>query len=460
MDQRATFSPSFSLTQEQINFNFKQHVRDNMKLKLLILLASTFLFNTSVFSFGGGEESVDRSRSIPGVSGDLPVGPTRSPYGRIVRELQSLRQSSPGRVNCNTSLTTSAHALICNCANEAGIERMEGKTAVQRVVFSRAKSTAFPNSIRGVICQNRQFSWTINGFDSQCNRRVPRSAPHLNSPVVNEPVLSQCFTATVEAARLEFEENANGFYAMNYASTNHAAYRGYGNPMPSWVRNCINQGAPRVGSHVFCNAAAGYRNSVPPNGGSSVIVRLFEPIIKLISSNAFALVNETEIINTNSKHKVILDEKVKKLISQKYPGFSMHSFKSFSKPTRELMSGVRDNLPMAMRGDFDGNNIDDLILMGKNGEEQLALAFFFDEKNNIKSYVAHKFENGEIEKPVDIYLVRIPKTKIKFTKGKDRDAFQIEKFGGAAEAFLFNGTKFVRNNPTDGFLFNEQAPDK
>lgn len=430
-----------------------------MKLKLLTIITLTFTLNTTAFSFGDGADGPRRLGN--GSIGDAPQSPDRNGvYGRIVRELQNLREANPGSLNCNTSLTTAAHALVCNCANEAGIERLAGKVAVQRVVFSRAKSTAFPNSIRGVVCQNRQFSWTINGFDGQCNRRIPRSAPHLNSPTIREPVLSQCYAATAEAARLEFQEDPNGFYAMNYASTNHAAYRAYGNPMPRWVRNCISQGAPRVGSHVFCNAAAGYRRSVPQNGGSSVIVYLYESALKYLSNIAHAVVNETEIINTNSKQKLILDEKIKSLLNKKHPDFKPYSFKSFSKPSKKLMSGVRNNLPMAMKGDFDGNKIDDVILFGNENGKDIALAFLFDDKNQISNHVAHEFEKGEITKPIDIYLVRIPKTKIKHSVGKDRDAFQIEKFGGAAQAYHFNGKRFVLNDQDGGFLWNEQAPQK
>ena len=124
------------------------------------------------------------------------------------------------------------------------------------------------------------------------------------------------------------------------------------------------------------------------------------------------------------------------------------------------MTAVRDNLPMALKGDYDGNGTSDIILLGIENEVPVALAFMFDVKGRVKSFVAHKFEKEDKNQPMDFYLVNIPKTKINHKIGKSRDAFQVENFGGIAVPVLFNGKNFVRNNPKNGFLFNEQDPKK
>ena len=419
-----------------------------------IILLSTIIFLSSqfVFAFGGGKRT---PRKTPGFSrtGSAPY----TPYGRILTGLEQLRESNPSSVNCNQTYESTARALICTCANEAGIEKLSGKVAVLRVVFSRAKSTAFPNSIRQVVCQKSQFSYINGGFDRNCNRIVPRKAPYLNSPIVREPMLSQCYMAAAEAAKIEFQERPNDLFFLNYASTNHRAYRAYGSAMPRWVRNCINRGNPREGSHIFCNAAAGYASSSPKNNSSSVIVYFYESVLKFLSNTAHAIINDTKITNTKSKQKLILDEKIKAILKEKYPNFKPYNFKDFTKPSRKLMTGLRNNLPMAIKGNFDGNSADDIILMGTDENKAFAIAFLFNERGMVTSQSVYEFESLEPGKAVDSYLVKIPKSKIQHSVGESRDALQVEKFGGVAVPILFDGKKFVRNNPKTGFLFNEQV---
>jgi len=425
-----------------------------IKSILLPLIVLTFFFSeANAAGLGGGNTS---NRSIPNSGAPNPLAGPLSPYGKVLRGLEELNRQSPGSVNCNQTLDTSARALICSCANEAGVERQPGKVAVQRVVFSRTKSTEFPNSVKGVICQSWQFSWLSWGnraYSQNCVRNPARRANHLNSPTVREPVLSQCYAATAEAARLEYDVNPTTLYATHYASTNPAAYRAYGSSMPQWVRNLIAQGAPRVGAHVFGFSTVGYRQSTPPNGTSSVIVRLFNSILDSLFNSAFAKENETNIINTKSKQKVYFDPRVKKILADNHPNFKMHPFKKYSKFVKELMSGVRKNLPMALEGDFDGVGSKDLILMGTDGKKNVAISILFGAKNKVTSKVINTFSDAEMGKPLDMYVVHIPKKKIKHSSGVSRDAFQIEKFGGVAIPYFLSGDKFIQNNSKNGFLW-------
>ena len=398
--------------------------------------------------------------------GSFSKGSKSGAYGEIIRDLQKLKTSSSRAVHCNRTLDTSARALICNCANEAGVELLAGKVAVQRVVFSRVKSTGFSNSIRGVICDRFQFSWMNNGWDQSCNRKILRRAPYLNTPVVREPMLSQCYNATAEAARLEFQNNPKKLFALNYANPDPRAYRAYGNSMPIWVKTLKHDpNAKIIHSHIFGFANRNLKRSIPKNKQfpdaivyNSIINPIINPIINLLSNEAFATLTETEIINTNRRHKLILDEKIKTILFKKYPKFKIYSFENYSKYVRQLMSKVRDNLPMAIKGNYDGNDLDDdVILLGEIEKTPVAIALLFDEKNNVTPYIAHQFDKGDISPfpSLDAYLVKISKTKIKHSVGKLRDAFQVEKFGGIAFPIHFNGEKFVRNNVKDGFVWNE-----
>ena len=440
-----------------------------MKYKLLILILFTFAFNNLVFSFSSDFEQ--RKKLEDTINASVRDSSSKNgTYGEIIRDLQKLNTSNSRAVRCNRTLDTSARALICNCANEAGVEPLAGKVAVQRVVFSRVKSTGFPNSIRSVICERLQFSWMNNGWDQSCNRKIFKRAPYLNTPVVREPILSECYKATAEAALLEFQNNPKKLFALNYASLDPKAYRNYGNSMPEWVKRLKRDPKSEIiNAHIFGFANKKLKESVPKKKQSSgvivynsiinpIINPIITPIINLLSNEAFATLTETEIINTNRRHKLILDEKIKTILFKKYPKFKIYSFENYSKYVQQLMSKVRDNLPMAIKGDYNGNGLDDdVILLGEIEKTPVAIALLFDEKNNVTPYIAHQFDKGDISPfpSLDVYLVKISKTKIKHSVGKLRDAFQVEKFGGIAFPIHFNGEKFVRNNAKDGFVWNE-----
>lgn len=74
--------------------------------------------------------------------------------------------------------------LKANCLYESANTNMAEKIAIVHVVLNRVKSKRWPNTIKGVILQNKQFSWTNN-------------IGSLREPTIKER--NQCNTAILKA---------------------------------------------------------------------------------------------------------------------------------------------------------------------------------------------------------------------------------------------------------------------
>lgn len=66
---------------------------------------------------------------------------------------------------CSTR-DSSTYALACNIYKEARGEGLEGQMAIGFVTINRSQHEKFPESVRKVVYQKKQFSWTIykNGY--------------------------------------------------------------------------------------------------------------------------------------------------------------------------------------------------------------------------------------------------------------------------------------------------------
>ena len=410
--------------------------------KLIAILCLALSINASAFTDGTSGQRVSTPTTSKPQSNS-----GNAEYDRIASSLDSLRQV--GSVSCNTSYRSSAHALVCNCANEAGNQSLDGMTAVSRVVFSRAKSPDYPGSVRGVVCQRHQFSWTIGGWDSNCSR-TGGNPTYFNSPTVSGAMLANCTTSAKLAAKAELVDSPTQLYALNYCSTNRGAYR---NAIPSWCRTLINTQANRVGDHVFGFANSGQRRTVPQRDSTSSAISFYNyfKTLSFFVSNAHAAIDDDlKITNTRTSKKTYLNDKIKKILKKKYRNFSPYSFNDYNKSVKNLMGETRDNLPASIIGDYNGDGVKDLILMGSNKNKHVIIAFVSNGKN-YKDYVVSS--ERAFKKPLDIYLVNIQDSKIKFDDKKSRDAFQVESFGGAAVAKFFDGKKFADNTKKSGFTF-------
>ncbi len=358
---------------------------------------------------------------------------------------QMIELRATGTVDCSRSFQTSAQLMICNCANEAGVEPFSGKIAVARVVFSRAKSEYFPNTVKEVICQRLAFSWMNGGFNSSCERLPGRRAPLLNSPHVTEPMLSSCVEAVGQAAKIELVEKPNEIYSLNYCNPR---IRG----VASWCQRFPSSSGlvGRVGSQYFGFERPALRG-VPSPGISDSIVKL--PGFKFLWSLIFpekSFAGGFSVSTTFSSQKIFLDESLKKVLLKKYKGFHVYNRTSYSKKTKMFLANRSKTSPSAIVGDYNGDGYKDVVFLGEQKGEERIVVFISKGLNRYKDY---SFSYKKAQKaPYESYFVNLSKSEIQFKSSKKRQAWQIEKYGGAFESYYFDGTK-IKLNDSKGFTF-------
>ena len=161
---------------------------------------------------------------------------------RIAAEAEAARKAEEARVQSIISNTISGsditynptmsvsdeelYLLACIIDWEANGESYEGKLAVANVVLNRVRSSAYPNSISGVIYQRSQFSGVSDGAGSPSAKFQSR---------INSGLRSQaCMDAAVEA--LSGHNNIGGYTSFRMISAANIS------SMSSYVI---------IGNHVF-----------------------------------------------------------------------------------------------------------------------------------------------------------------------------------------------------------------
>lgn len=79
--------------------------------------------------------------------------------GALAKENVKQQKLAPVIHTC-TKKDRSVDALSCNVYQEARGESLHGQLAVAFVTVNRMKKEKFPESVRGVVYQKNQFSWT------------------------------------------------------------------------------------------------------------------------------------------------------------------------------------------------------------------------------------------------------------------------------------------------------------
>ncbi|NNG05015.1 MAG: cell wall hydrolase [Inquilinus sp.] len=131
--------------------------------------------------------------------------------------------------------------LTQNIYFESSIERRDGKSAVAHVTLNRVQNRRYPDTVCGVVWQNRQFSWTQDGKSD----RIPlHDARRREQPWVYE--------AWIESAEVAVEallgqspdptDGANYYYAHRLVT-------------PSWSRSFTV--AAVIGNHTFMRRPRG-----------------------------------------------------------------------------------------------------------------------------------------------------------------------------------------------------------
>ena len=79
--------------------------------------------------------------------------------------------------NCDRNMDDDRIALACNLYYEASTEGYQGMMAIVAVTMNRVDSKHYPNTVREVVWERKQFSWTHDGqYDTPRNRRIWKQA--------------------------------------------------------------------------------------------------------------------------------------------------------------------------------------------------------------------------------------------------------------------------------------------
>lgn len=423
--------------------NLSLYEVDKSPMKHLILVTCFLpLVSLNAEAFGGGWAT--------GGSGSTPIAANtpESKFRTFYHNMMELRAT--GAVDCNQTFLSSAHLMICNCANETAHESQQGKIDVARVVFSRAKSPYFPNTVKGVVCQDSAFSWMNGGFNSRCERLIPRAAPLLNHAVVREPTLSNCVQAVGQAAKIELVDKPTEIFALNYCNPRICG-------VASWCRNFPRSSGmiKRTGNHYFGFERTALRG-MPSPGIPEGIVKL--PGIRFLMSlfyPAKSFAGGFSVSKTFAAEKIVLDENLNRVLTQKYKGFRVYDDKSYSKKAKLFLSSRSKISPSAITGDYNGDGYKDVILLGKHKGKERIVAFI---SKGLDRYQDYTFTYKTAQKsPYTSYLVNVNASEVKFKSGKKRQAWQIETYGGAFESYYF-AEKGIKLNDKKGFSFKKRKP--
>ena len=156
------------------------------------------------------------------------------------------------------------------------------------------------------------------------------------------------------------------------------------------------------------------------------------------------------VFNKPQKGEVQINEDLQKTLAQWDKDFKVFPLKSFPPTVIGLFRDAKDELPMAVGGDFNGDGKKDFAVMGFNKTQQKIVILvkqnegytavlvnaepFKDPKT---SYIDTE-ETGR-EKGLSLYLSLLPAKSIEMGKKtsfiQTPDALQIENYGGVTTAY-------------------------
>lgn len=430
--------------------------------KLFLFLVINLCFTQGLYGFVGGNDAarlqdVNTDKDVTAsTSNSNPQQANKSQFGnewldKIYREMNAIKVG--GAVNCLTSFVSDGHALICNCANESSFgysDSFKDSVAVTRVVFGRLKSqdALYRNekTVRRVICKRYQFSYTINNFNSSC-QRTGSSGAGINKKTVSGSILKQCENAIMVAAKKDFVEEPNKVFALSYLNPGASSDK-------TWLASCNRNlvGPQLAGGHKFCNPEGRGRSpAFPPP--AEMVAKLFKNLFLKVSgvffvNDALANISQPQIIKTKQLAQFKLGKTLEFLLKKQGIKFKPLEFNEYSKKVQKDYLARFNGIPMAVKGDFNGDNEQDYISLGHLDGGYGLIAFYGNKTSFnisvIKKMNKKEFENAfvdEHENKVARVLTVAFKKELSFSDGSSKDAYQLESPTGFTGLYYFhNGT--------------------
>jgi spore germination cell wall hydrolase CwlJ-like protein len=169
--------------------------------------------------------------------------------------------------NCEHHPDDDRIALACNIYWEARTETLQGMMAVVAVTLNRVASAKYPDTVREVVWQRKQFSWTHDGKVDRPSHRpswLQALAIAERFTVTSEKAAGLCPTATqINAASLgradpgcEFYRNLVNVHVLLAQQSDPTGgalfYYAEYIPPPYWV---FGQPSAVIGRHIFYTEA-------------------------------------------------------------------------------------------------------------------------------------------------------------------------------------------------------------
>jgi hypothetical protein len=157
-----------------------------------------------------------------------------------------------------------------------------------------------------------------------------------------------------------------------------------------------------------------------------------------------------QLKNTPTEKKVILDKEALSVLKKWDPNFTVFQLNNYPRTVVNLFSDAKQELPMAILADFNGDHQKDIALMGHNKTKE-RIVILVAQKNSYvavevrsRTYTdpASSFINTDEkkrEKGLGFYLSLLSSQDLRFAKNTKRtfkpDALQLENYGGETSAY-------------------------
>jgi hypothetical protein len=178
-------------------------------------------------------------------------------------------------------------------------------------------------------------------------------------------------------------------------------------------------------------------------------------IIYLITTTSVAVEAETVLWNTSNRREIQLDSEALKVLKKWDPQFKLFTIKDYPVTVVELFKEATKELPMAVLADFDGDQKQDIALMGYNNNKERIVILVAQKKSftavevssrpyvdPTKSFIETE-ERGR-ESGLSFYLSLLDVKQLQFKKNKTDqlkpNALQLENYAGQTTAYYLKPT--------------------
>ncbi len=319
-------------------------------------------------------------------------GPSLGYSGNSASYIQ-IAQQLPSVFNCTLPAGSSdLMCEVCNCVHENGNEPPEGRIAVNRVVYTRAVSGHYPESICGVIRQPWQFSWYNKGTVNWRGDEVLTTV---------DQRVKRCIQTSADS-----QQYIGKWFASNYYNPSIVS--------PDWASGC--RAFVNIGNHRF---ATGGCYGVRPNTtfieqnqpATSWLEELFGVPIAYAGTSPV-----DDFLKKNNQYK----------IKDNY--------------SNEVQKHIGDDrTPGSIEGDFNGDGKADFVSILVKDNKHFMM-FFISQNQGFVTKAKPIPSDGVF------YLSKINKEKVKVVlpNKQPRDIAQLEVFMGPTEGFYVEQNKVLR----------------